>query len=223
MSTVSIESVMKESREFAPDAEFAARATVGSLEQYRAMYARSLDDPDGFWSEVAAELHWFTKHHRTVEWVLPHAKWFVGGTTNLAYNCLDRHLSGPRRNKAAIVWEGEPGDLRTLTYHQLHREVCRFANVLKKLGVRAGDRVAIYMGMVPEIAVAMLACARIGATHTVIFGGFAAEAVRDRVNDARASVVVTCDGAYRRGQVVPLKHIVDAAIAQCPSVRHTVV
>ncbi|MFO0610466.1 MAG: acetate--CoA ligase [Polyangiales bacterium] len=223
MSTVSIESVMKETREFAPDAEFAAQATVGSLEQYRAMHARSLEDPDGFWSEAASELHWFTKHHTTLEWAAPHAKWFVGGSTNLAYNCLDRHLAGPRRNKAAIVWEGEPGDTRTLTYQQLHREVSRFGNVLKKLGVRPGDRVAIYMGMVPEIAVAMLACARVGATHTVIFGGFAAEAVRDRVNDARATIVVTCDGAYRRGQVVPLKQIVDAAIAQCPTVRHTVV
>ena len=223
MTTVSIESVMKESRQFPPDEEFASRAHVGSLERYREMYARSIQEPEAFWSEVAAALHWYSPFHTVMEWKLPHAKWFVGGTTNLSYNCLDRHLTTARRNKAAIVWEGEPGDTRTLTYHQLHREVCRFANVLKKLGVRTGDRVAIYMGMVPEIAVAMLACARIGATHTVIFGGFAAEAVRDRVNDARASLVITCDGAYRRGQVVPLKQIVDAAIAQCPTVRHTVV
>jgi acetyl-CoA synthetase len=223
MSSTAIESVLKETRSFSPDEEFAAQAHISSLAQYREMYARSLDEPEAFWREVASELHWFTPPQRVLEWSPPHARWFGGGVTNLAYNCLDRHLATPRRNKAAIVWEGEPGDTRTLTYHQLHREVCRFANVLKKLGVRAGDRVAIYMGMVPEIAIALLACARIGATHTVIFGGFAAEAVRDRVNDARATLVVTCDGAWRRGQIVPLKQIVDAAVAQCPAVRHVVV
>jgi len=221
--TASIESLLKESRVFPPDAEFAAHAHITSLEQYKAMHARSLEDPEGFWKEMAERLHWFTPPTKALEHTPPHAKWFLGGTTNLAYNCLDRHLNTMRRNKAAIVWEGEPGDVRTLTYHELHRETCRFANVLRKLGVRTGDRVAIYMGMVPEIAVAMLACARIGATHTVIFGGFAAEAVRDRVNDARASVILTCDGAYRRGQTVPLKNIVDNALASCPSVRHTVV
>ncbi len=223
MSTVSIESVLKESRTFPPDEEFAAQAHLSSMAQYREMYARSVEDPEAFWGEIASELHWYTRPQKVLEWKPPHARWFLGGTTNLSYNCLDRHLSTARRNKAAIVWEGEPGDTRTLTYHQLHREVCRFANVLKKLGVRAGDRVAIYMGMVPEIAIALLACARIGATHTVIFGGFAAEAVRDRVNDARATLIVTCDGAWRRGQVVPLKQIVDAAVTQCPSVRHVVV
>ncbi len=223
MSTPSIESVLKESRTFPPDEEFASKAHVSSLAQYREMYERSLREPDAFWSEAAAELHWFTAHHKVLEWHPPHARWFLGGTTNLAYNCLDRHLDTARRNKAAIIWEAEPGETRTLTYQQLHREVCRFANVLKKLGVRAGDRVAIYMGMVPEIAVAMLACARVGATHTVIFGGFASDAVRDRVNDARASLVITCDGAWRRGNVVPLKQIVDAAVAQCPAVRHVVV
>ncbi len=223
MTTPSIESVLKETRTFNPDEEFAAQAHLSSLEKYREMHARSIEKPEEFWAEVATQLHWFAPPQKVLEWNPPHARWFLGGTTNLAYNCLDRHLSTARRNKAAIVWEGEPGDTRTLTYHQLHREVSRFANVLKKLGVRVGDRVAIYMGMVPEIAIAMLACARIGATHTVIFGGFAAEAVRDRVNDARAKLVVTSDGAWRRGQVVPLKQIVDAAVAQCPSVRHVVV
>jgi acetyl-CoA synthetase len=221
--TVSIESLLKEHRVFPPDEEFSEHAHIRSMEQYRELYAKSIQDPEGFWGEMAQALHWFAPPQRVLEEDPPRARWFVGGTTNLSYNCLDRHLTSLRRNKAAILWEGENGDTRILTYHQLHREVCRFANVLRKLGVRAGDRVAIYMGMVPEAAVAMLACARIGAVHTVIFGGFAAEAVRDRVNDAKAMLVVTCDGAWRRGTVVGLKAIVDAAIAHCPSVRHTVV
>ena len=221
--TVSIESLLKEHRVFPPEEEFAEHAHIRSMEQYRELYAKSIQDPEGFWGEMAQALHWFAPPQRVLEEDPPRARWFVGGTTNLSYNCLDRHLTSLRRNKAAILWEGENGDTRILTYHQLHREVCRFANVLRKLGVRAGDRVAIYMGMVPEAAVAMLACARIGAVHTVIFGGFAAEAVRDRVNDAKAMLVVTCDGAWRRGTVVGLKAIVDQAIAQCPTVRHTVV
>ncbi len=223
MNPNSIESMMKEHRVFAPDEEFSEHAHIRSMEQYRALYEKSLQDPEAFWGEMADALHWFARPREILVDEHPHARWFVGGTTNISYNCLDRHLSSLRRNKAAILWEGEPGETRTLTYQQLHREVCRFANVLRKLGVRTGDRVAIYMGMVPEIAIAMLACARIGAPHTVIFGGFAAEAVRDRVNDAKASLLVTCDGAWRRGHVVPLKSIVDKAIAECPSVRHTVV
>ena len=222
MSTA-IESLMKESRVFPPDEEFSSHAHIRSMEQYRALYEKSLNEPEAFWGEMASALHWFAPPSQVLVEEHPHARWFVGGTTNISYNCLDRHLTSLRRNKAAILWEGENGDARILTYHQLHREVCRFANVLRKLGVRAGDRVAIYMGMVPEITVALLACARIGAVHTVIFGGFAAEAVRDRVNDAKAMLVVTCDGSMRRGQVVPLKNIVDQAIAQCPSVRHVVV
>ncbi|MBI5517702.1 MAG: acetate--CoA ligase [Deltaproteobacteria bacterium] len=221
--TVSIESLLKETRVFPPDEEFSTHAHIRSMEQYQALYDKSIQDPEAFWTEMAQALHWFAPPRDILVEDPPHARWFVGGTTNLAYNCLDRHLPTLRRNKAAILWEGEPGETRILTYHQLHREVCRFANVLRKLGVRAGDRVAIYMGMVPEIAVAMLACARIGAVHTVIFGGFAAEAVRDRINDAKASLVVTCDGAFRRGQVIPLKPVVDAALGQCPTVRHTVV
>ncbi len=223
MTVSSIESMMKERRIFPPDEEFSSHAHIRSMEQYKALYAKSLQDPEAFWGEMADALHWFARPQEILAHEPPHARWFTGGTTNLSYNCLDRHLASLRRNKAAIIWEGEPGETRTLTYHQLHREVCRFANVLRKLGVRTGDRVAIYMGMVPEIAIAMLACARIGAPHTIIFGGFAADAVRDRVNDAKASLVVTCDGAWRRGQTVPLKNIVDAALKECPSVRHTVV
>ncbi|MBL8604068.1 MAG: acetate--CoA ligase [Myxococcales bacterium] len=219
----SIESLLKESRVFPPDEEFSAHAHIRSLEQYRALYEKSIHEPEAFWGEIASSLHWFAEPRRVLEEDPPRARWFVGGTTNISYNCLDRHLPTLRRNKAAILWEGEGGDTRVLTYQQLHRETCRFANVLRKLGVRAGDRVAIYMGMVPEIAVAMLACARIGAVHTVIFGGFAAEAVRDRVNDSKASLIVTCDGAVRRGQLVPLKAVVDKAIVDCPTVRHTVV
>jgi acetyl-CoA synthetase len=223
MSQWSIESRLKESRVFAPDASFASHAHIRSAEQYEALYARSVDDPASFWLEMAQGFHWFAPPREALQWNPPDARWFVGGTTNIAYNAVDRHAHSLRRNKAAILWEGEGGDTRVLTYQQLLREVSLFANVLRKLGVGAGDRVAIYMGMIPEIAVAMLACARIGAVHTVVFGGFAAEALRDRIQDAKASVVVTCDGAYRRGQVIPLKAIVDQAIAQCPSVRHVVV
>ena len=229
MSQASIESVSRESRVFPPQADFARDARVGTRQAYDEMHRRSLEDPDGFWLERARELHWFRAPTQGLDWSgAPHAKWFADGTTNLAYNCLDRHLgpsasglAGP--NKAALIFEGEPGDVQVLTYRQLHREVCRFSNVLGKLGVEKGDRVAIYMGMVPEAVIAMLACARIGAVHTVIFGGFAAEAVRDRVNDAQAKVVVTQDGAWRRGQVVPLKENVDRALAETPGVRHTVV
>jgi acetyl-CoA synthetase len=224
MSQTSIESVSRESRIFAPQEAFARAARVPSREAYDAMYRRSIEEPDAFWLELARELHWFRAPTKGLDWSrAPHATWFEDGTTNLAYNCLDRHLDGPRRNKAALIFEGEPGDARTLTYQQLHREVCRFANVLAKLGVVAGDRVAIYMGMVPEAVIAMLACARIGAIHTVIFGGFAAEAVRDRVNDAQAKLIVTQDGAWRRGSVVPLKENVDRALAETPGVTHTVV
>jgi acetyl-CoA synthetase len=221
--TENITSILHENRVFDPPERFRAEATVSGMDAYEALYKRSVDDPDAFWSEVASELHWFSPWTKVLEWKEPFAKWFVGGTTNLAYNCLDRHLSSWRRNKAAIVWEGEPGDERTLTYQQLHREVCRFANVLKGLGVRKGDRVALYMGLVPELAIAMLACARIGATHSVVFGGFSADALRDRVNDAEAKVIVAADGAFRRGTIVELKQAVDDAAAQCPSVTDVVV
>jgi acetyl-CoA synthetase len=219
-----IESVLKESRLFPPPADFAARAHIKSMAEYERLWQRGKDDPEGFWAEQAArKLHWFKKWDRVLDWKSPHAQWFVGGTTNASFNCLDRHLTGPRKNKAALIWEGEPGDSRVLTYHQLHRETCKFANCLKKLGVRKGDRVTIYMPMIPEAAVAMLACARIGATHSVVFGGFSAEAVADRNNDAQSKLVITADGGWRRGKVVPLKANVDAALAKSPTVEKCVV
>ena len=218
-----IESVSTESRVFPPPAAFAASAGIGSHEAYDALYARSINDSDAFWAEQASAFHWFAPHTQVLDWQPPHAKWFVGGTTNLAYNCLDRHLAGPRADATAIVFEGEPGDVVRYTYRELHAEVCRLANALSKLGVVAGDRVGIYMGMVPEAAMGMLACARLGAVHTVIFGGFAADAIRDRLNDAGAKVVLTQDSAWRRGARVPLKAQVDRAIVDVPSVQHVVV
>ncbi|MBP6820385.1 MAG: acetate--CoA ligase [Acidobacteria bacterium] len=218
-----ISSSLKEDRVFSPSTEFSASAHITSREHYDQIYKRSVEDPEGFWAEIASELHWFKPWDKVLNWNEPFAEWFVGGQTNISYNCLDRHLSSWRKNKAAIIWEGEPGDTRTLTYQQLHSEVCKFANVLKKLGVKKGDRVAIYMPMIVELPVAMLACARIGATHSIIFGGFSAEALKDRINDAEATAVITADGGYRRGTPLPLKPAVDAAIQDCPSVKHVVV
>ena len=179
-----------------------------------------MDDPEGFWAEMATQLRWFTPWTQVLDWKPPFAQWFVGGKLNARLQ-LPRPAPGRtwRRNKAAIIWEGEPGETRVLTYQELHREVCRFANVLKRLGVKKGDRVGIYMPMIPEAAIAMLACARIGATHSVVFGGFSAEALRDRINDAQAKVVVTADGGYRRGAIVPLKANVDAPLRESPSVE----
>ncbi len=218
-----INSLLKEERVFAPSTEFSASAHIKSRKEYDQIYKRSVENPEAFWAEIAAELHWFKPWDKVLEWNEPFAEWFVGGQINLSYNCLDRHLTTWRKNKAAIIWEGEPGDQRTLTYQQLHSEVCKFANVLKKLGVEKGDRVAIYMPMVPELPVAMLACARIGATHSIIFGGFSAEALKDRINDAEAKAVITADGGYRRGAPLPLKPAVDDAIEDCPSVKQVVV
>ena len=223
-SKAAIDSVLQESRVFPPPVAFSGAARIPSRAEYDALCHRAAADPDAFWAEMAEQLIWMRRWDRVLDWSdPPFAKWFVGGQLNLSANCLDRHLEGPRRNKAAIIWEGEPGDRRVLTYFELHREVCRFANVLKSLGVKAGDRVGIYLPMIPEAAVAMLACARIGATHSVVFGGFSAEALRDRMNDAEASVVITADGGYRRGAIVPLKANVDDAMTACPSVRHVVV
>jgi acetyl-CoA synthetase len=219
-----ITSVLKETRTFPPPPAFAAHAHVKSPAEYDRLYLRGLTDPEGFWGEHAKRLlHWFKPWDKTLVWNEPFAQWFVGGETNAAYNCLDRHLAGPRKTKAALVWEGEPGDTRTLTYQDLHREVCKFANVLKRLGIGKGDRVTIYMPMVPEAAVAMLACARIGATHSVVFGGFSADAVADRNNDAQSKLVITADGGWRRGKVVPLKQNVDQALAKSPTVQKCVV
>jgi acetyl-CoA synthetase len=223
MSQADIESVMHERRVFSPSREFSERAHIGSAEEYDRWVRLADDNPEKFWADIAAELEWSSPWRAVLEWKAPFAKWFVGGTTNLAHNCLDRHLETWRRNKAAIIWEGEPGDCRTLTFHDLHREVCKFANVLKHLGVGKGDRVGIYLPMIPEAAIAMLACARIGATHSVVFGGFSAEALRDRLNDAQAKLLVTADGGYRRGAVVPLKTNVDDALRDAPSVENVVV
>jgi len=218
-----LDSILREDRVFPPPAEFAAKARIKSLAEYEQMYRRSVDDPEGFWTEAARELHWFKPWDKVLEWDLPWAKWFVGGKINLSYNCVDRHALGGKRDKVAILWEGEPGEVRRLTFGDLHAEVQRFANVLKGLGIRKGDRVAVYMGMTPELAIAVLACARIGAVHSVIFGGFAAHAIVDRVNDAECVAVLTQDTSYRRGGEVRLKATVDEALAHCPTVRNVVV
>jgi acetyl-CoA synthetase len=212
MSTSSIESVLVENRSFPPPREFAAAAHVKSLHEYDALYASAADDPEAFWAERAGELEWASPWRQVLEWKLPDAKWFVGGRLNATASCLDRHVATWRKNKAAIIFEGEPGDSRVYTYDQLHREVCKAANALAALGVRAGEFVAIYMPMIPEAAIAMLACARLGAPHTVVFGGFSAEALRDRIVDCKARFVITTDGGWRRGQIVPLKDNVDNAV-----------
>ncbi len=211
--------LLREDRRFAPPKEFREAANASDP----GIYERAAADPEGFWEEFARELDWIEPWQTVLEWTPPHAKWFVGGKLNAAYNCLDRHLASPRRNKAALVWEGEPGDARVLTYWDLHREVSKFANVLRDLGVERGDRVAIYLPMIPEAVIAMLACARIGAPHSVVFGGFSADSLRDRINDAQAKVLVTADGGFRRGRVVPLKANADEALAGTPSIQRCVV
>ena len=222
-SSIAIESTLNETRLFPPPAEFAANAHVKSFAEYEEIYNRAAENPEEFWASVAENLHWFKKWDTVLKWEAPHAEWFVGGKINAAYNCVDRHLETHRKNKAAIIWEGEPGEVRTLTYQQLHRQVSKFANVLKKSGIKTGDRVALYMPLVPELAIAMLACARIGATHTVIFGGFSADAIRDRVNDGECKLIVTADGGYRRGAEIKLKETVDNAVSQTPSVENVIV
>jgi acetyl-CoA synthetase len=223
MAESDITSVLKENRRFKPPSEFAEQAHIGSLEQYEELYRRSVDDPDGFWGDIASQFHWFKPFDQVCEWNQPYAKWFTGGQTNIAYNCLDRHVEAGKGDKTAIKWEGEPGDTRDLSYAELTREVCKFANVLKKLGVKKGDRVTIYMPMTPELAIAMLACARIGAPHSIIFGGFSAQAIIDRVQDAESHVIITADGGWRRGSVVELKKNVDDACKELPEVKDVVV
>jgi acetyl-CoA synthetase len=218
-----IESVLKEKRLFKPRPYFSREAHIKSFAQYKKLYDESIKSPEKFWAKIAGELVWFKKWSKVLSWQYPFAKWFIGGRTNISYNCLDRNLLTGKRTKAAIVWEGEPGDQRVLTYQDLHREVCKFANVMKGLGIQKGDRVAIYMPMVPELPIAMLACARIGAAHSVIFGGFSADALKDRINDSQAKVVVTADGGFRRGGVVPLKVNVDEGLKSTRSVQHVVV
>ncbi len=205
-----------------PPQEFAARARVGSMEDYETQYKRALDDPEAFWTEQAELLHWFEPPQKALEWDPPFAKWFVGGKLNVSYNCLDRHLED-RGNKPALMWEAEDGATLQYTYFELHENVCRFANALKSMGVQAGDRVAIYMPMIPELPMAMLACARIGAVHSVVFGGFAAHALRDRIRDCQAKLLITADAGFRRTKTVPLKEAADEALAECPTVEKCVV
>jgi acetyl-CoA synthetase len=211
--------LLTEERRFPPPDSFRGSAIVSSEE----LYDFAARDPESFWVRMAEDLEWSKRWKKVLEWKPPRAKWFIGGKLNASVNCVDRHIRGARRNQAALIWEGEPGDRRTLTYWDLYREVNRFASVLKKLGVRRGDRVAIYLPLIPEVVVAMLACARIGAIHSVVFGGFSSEALRDRINDAEAKVLITADGGYRRGQIVPLKRNADKAIEECPSIEHVVV
>ncbi|MGA7272602.1 MAG: acetate--CoA ligase [Acidimicrobiia bacterium] len=213
-----LDTLLSEQRSFPPDQAFQDQANAQPE-----IYDRAARDREAFWAEEARALDWITPWTTVLEWKRPHARWFVGGRLNVSANCLDRHLAGPRRNKAALIWEGEPGDRRVLTYRDLWREVNRAASGLKKLGVKKGDRVAIYLPMIPEAAIAMLACARIGAVHSVVFGGFSAESLRDRINDAEAKVLITADGGYRRGGIVPLKRFADEAVKECPSIRHVVV
>jgi acetyl-CoA synthetase len=217
--TAQIDALLQENRHFEPPASFVASATVSDPK----IYAEAARDPEAFWATFAAELEWSTPWTKVLDWNPPHAKWFVGGKLNASVNCLDRHVRTWRRNKAAIIWEGEPGDRRTMTYWELYREVCQFANVLRSLGIRKHDRVAIYLPLIPELAIAMLACARIGAVHSVVFGGFSAESLRDRINDQHARLLITADGGYRRGNVVQLKRVADEALENAPSIEHVVV
>jgi acetyl-CoA synthetase len=203
-----IDALLHEDRVFAPPESFRARANVRD----NTPYDEADRDVEGFWATLASELEWSRRWTKVLDWDPPHAKWFVDGQLNASVNCVDRHIRTARRNKAALIWEGEPGDRRTLTYFDLYRQVCAFGNVLRSLGVQRGDRVAIYMPLVPELAIAMLGCARIGAAHSVVFGGFSAESLRDRINDQQAKVLVTADGGYRRGSVVPLRRVADEAV-----------
>jgi acetyl-CoA synthetase len=221
--TANIDSVLHEERVFPPPESFSKQAHIKSLEELENLRAEAAADPEAFWARMAEELHWFKKWDTVLKWDPPHAEWFGGGKINISYNCLDRHLTTWRRNKAALIWEGETGETRTFTYQQLHTEVSKFANVLKHANIKRGDRVALYMPLIPELAIAMLACARIGATHSVVFGGFSSSALVDRINDAECKLVVTADGGWRRGSEVKLKAAVDEALKSTPSVRACIV
>jgi len=225
MSKEKLESILQEGRKFDPTEEFKKAAHIGSVAEYEKMYKASMEDPEAFWAGVAEELHWFKKWDKVLdESEAPFYKWFVGGKTNLSYNCLDRHLGPETRNKTALLWEGEPaGEQKAITYEELHRDVCVFANALKNLGIKKGDRIAIYLPMVPELVVSVLACARIGAVHSVIFAGFSAESIRDRVDDSEARAVITANGGWRRGKTLLLKDIVDEGVKDCKTISEVIV
>ncbi|MCY3691433.1 MAG: AMP-binding protein, partial [Chloroflexi bacterium] len=219
-NTGAFEALLQEDRTYPPPADFAANANIADP----AVYEEAMRDPEAFWARFAGELDWFKPWDTVLDWSdAPFAKWFVGGKLNAAYNCIDRHLNGPRNNKAAIIWEGEPGDWQVYTYRDLYREVCKFANGLKSLGVQKGDRVTLYLPMVPELAIAMLACARIGAPHSIVFGGFSAESLRDRIEDSQSKVMITADGGWRRGGIIQLKQNADASIEGHTPVEKVVV
>jgi acetyl-CoA synthetase len=221
-----ITSMMAEKRSFPPSKEFSSKAHIKSLEEYKKMYERSIKDPDGFWGEQAQNLEWFKKWDKVLDYSFGddlYIKWFQGGKINVTVNCLDRHLKTPKKDKVALLWEGEPGDSRKYTYQQLYEEVCKFANVLKKKGVKKGDRVTLYMPMIPELPIALLACARIGAIHSIVFGGFSADALKDRIQNASANVLITTDASYRSGKVIGLKNNADAAVASCPTIKTVIV
>src|SRR3989304_6624804 len=222
-TSADIESILKERRIFKPSPSFGRQAYIKNRREYDQLANKASKDPERFWASIAKELHWFKPWKKVLDWKPPFAKWFVGGKINISYNCLDRHLMTWRKNKAALIWEGEPGENRILTYQELHREVCKFANVLKSIGIIPGDRVVIYMPMIPELPIAMLACARIGATHSVIFGGFSAEALSGRINDCGAKVLITADGGWRRGNRVNLKHHADDAVTSTPTIEKVIV
>src|SRR5258706_1655482 len=215
-----IDSILDEQRKFECPPEFSRKAHLKSLADYETLYKESVEEPEKFWGRAAEELHWFKKWDKVLEWKTPWAKWFVGGQINLSYNCLDRHVQTARKSKAALIWESEPGEVRTYTYQQLLKEVQKFANGLNSLGVRKGDRVAIYMGMTPELPIAMLACARIGAPHSVVFGGFSSNALVDRIHDSQATAVITQDGSYRRGAGGKIFFAGGEARKRCPSLEN---
>src|ERR1044072_1793210 len=223
MSQSNIDSILKENRLFAPPEQFSKQAHIKSLDEYNRLFSEAEADPDAYWARIASDLHWFRSWDSVLEWNYPFAKWFSGGLINISYNCLDRNVASWRKNKAALIWEAETGEVLTLTYNQLLIDVSKFANVLNSLGIETGNTVAIYMGMSLELPIAMLACARIGATHSIIFGGFSANSLVDRINHAQAVAVITQDGSYRRGSEVRLKATVAEALADCPSVKNVVV